>query len=238
MTMKPRHKKSIAILTGAILTLALGVPFMLDDVHAATCSTDSSSTACKVATQKKSVKTNGNKITLVAENLSLSPSCTATNKNMASVNNWMRLDSTNWVQIGEGTGFINGSCEGSDIIYTYRKVNGVGGWTTNGAVNHGNSYNLEINDKLIDKNWEVFKNGSPVLSVSTSISTGNGEVGAEIRSTSNTIPETEIRQIQFYDTAWHLWSTGISITEDAPPYHDTCTADHKIHVGTSSAISC
>lgn len=226
---------SVSLLT-LMISLSSSFPF---DAYAAKCDVGHH---CWAQLQR-TVANDGNKMVLTATNLSV-PSCsTATgNTHFSAVPQWVTFNLSDFVEVGEGTGYLVNTCQGSDIIYSFSIINNVPSWGLTSSTTAGTAYTLTIDDSATDKTWIVKKGTTTLKTVSTNFSTGQGMVGVEQTHNSTTsIPSTHLGDISYYSGGWNFWLNSVTTPQlDSPMWKYVCTFSpyHEMNVGSGSTVAC
>lgn len=175
----------------------------------------------------------------------LGPSCPGSE--IPTVTAWVKWDNDDFIENGFTSGSLAGSCYETEKSY-YGYDDGTGGapYEYNaGSVSVSSTYTFSIDDSNENDYWLIKRDSSQLANILMSSSTYD-EVHVGIEGNVNNpgsswIPETEMRDVEEYDSGWEAPST-VSKYDDDDGYGyfmDWCTDPFQdLNVGTDSGVGC
>lgn len=240
------EKMTFYILASVAVTLfgILVVPSLISEADAFHCDTTNH---CYANYKNTSFNTNyGVKADVTAANV-YAP-CGSTH-HLTAVPIWMNFGGspTEWLEIGYGTGWIatDTTCQTGDILYYFTKIDNVPTKANLGTITNGNTYALKIERTSTSEQWKIYLDGSlKRTESSTGFNTGRGEAGGEMTDHNGIIDLADFDNVQrktsTSGSSWTNWisSSASTVTQDSPPYRDTCSSFWHFAIGTSSGTNC
>ena len=172
----------------------------------------------------------------------MTTSCLPSNAGFAVVSTWVFFPNDEWIEIGVGSGRIDGTCYNSEERHylVLEQDGNYNEYVLTGSVNPHDHVYYEISDTNNDNRWKAYADGSLRASLLMDYDYGEIAVGVESTDDNTSIPKTDVKYIREHDgSSWSYWTYNDEEYDINDGFITQCSPAYKnIKVGVGGSETC